>query len=89
MALGAQASAILRSVLRRAATETVAGLVVGLGLAWFLATWVEKLLFNGAPHVLRLFAAVSAVLLAAALVAAILPARRGARVDPLVALRLE
>jgi predicted permease len=89
MALGARSSAILWSVLRRASAQVAVGLLAGLGLAWLLATSVEKFLFRVEPHDLRLYAAVCIVLAATAIAAALLPARRAARVDPLVALRLE
>jgi ABC-type lipoprotein release transport system permease subunit len=62
---------------------------VGFGLAGLLATSVEKFLFRVEPHDLRLYAAVGGLLVSTALAAAFLPARRAARVDPLVALRLE
>jgi putative ABC transport system permease protein len=62
---------------------------VGLVLAWLFATSVEKFLFRVEPHDLRLYAAVCALLISTALAAAFFPARRAARVDPLVALRLE
>jgi putative ABC transport system permease protein len=89
MALGALSSTILWSVLRRASTQVAAGVLVGLGTAWLLATSVEKFLFRVEPHDLRLYAAVCTVLAATALTAAFVPARRAARVDPVIALRLE
>jgi predicted permease len=89
MALGALASTILWSVLRRAATQVGVGLIGGLVASWLLATSVQSFLFKVEPRDLRLYAAVCAVLAVTALAAAYLPARRAARVDPLVALRLE
>jgi putative ABC transport system permease protein len=89
MALGALSSTILWSVLRRASTQVALGLFLGVGLAWLLATSVERFLFGVEPHDLRIYATVCGVLVATALVAAIFPARRAARVDPLIALRLE
>jgi putative ABC transport system permease protein len=89
MALGALSSTMLWSVLRRASAHVAAGLFVGLGAAWFLTTSVDKFLFRVEPHDFRLYAVVGGVLAFAALGAAFFPARRAARVDPLIALRLE
>jgi predicted permease len=89
MALGAVPAAILRSVLGRAAIYLAGGLAIGLMGAWLLGGLVSGFLFQIPPHDLRVFAGVSALLVAAGLAAAWLPARRAARVDPLVALRLE
>lgn len=89
MALGALPSEILLSVLRRASTHVAAGLAVGLGMAWLAATSVEKFLFRVGSHDLRLYGAVAGVLVIVAFAAALIPARWAARVDPLVALRLE
>jgi ABC-type antimicrobial peptide transport system permease subunit len=76
-------------VLRRAATQVGVGLIGGLVASWLLATSVQSFLFKVEPRDLRLYAAVCAVHAVTALAAAYLPARRAARVDPLVALRLE
>jgi predicted permease len=89
MALGALPSTMLWSVLRRASGQVAVGLLVGLAAAWFLATSVDKFLFTVEPHDFRLYAVVCGVLTCAALGAAFFPARRAARVDPLIALRLE
>lgn len=89
MALGAVPSTILVSVLRRALSQVSLGLLVGLGATWLLATSVGRFLFNVEPHDPQIYAAVCGVLVLSALVAAFLPARRAARVDPLVALRAE
>jgi predicted permease len=89
MALGALSSTILWSVLRRTLLHVALGLVVGLGLTWMLATSVARFLFEVEPHDPRIYAAVCGVLVLSALTAAFFPARRAARVDPLVALRLE
>jgi putative ABC transport system permease protein len=89
MALGALPSTVLRSVLQRASSQVGLGLLAGLGVAWLTATSVEKFLFRVEPHDLRLYAAVGGVLIAAAFAAALVPAHRAARVDPVVALRSE
>jgi len=89
MALGALASTVLWSVLRRAGTQVGVGLILGFAMSWVLATSIETFLFNVEPRDFRLYAGVCAVLAFTALAAAYIPARRAARVDPLVALRLE
>ena len=89
LALGARPSAILRSVLGRAATYLIAGLAVGLPAAWGLGGLVSSFLFQVRPHDPWIFAAVATTLAATGLSAALFPSRRAARVDPLVALRLD
>jgi predicted permease len=89
MALGARAAQVSRMVLSE--SLTMVGLGVALGVAMALATGrlVASLLFELAPtDGLVLAQAVAAMVIAAA-VAAFLPARRAARVDPLVAIRCD
>ena len=87
MALGADAPAVLRSVLSQAAVYLLAGLALGFAGAFSLAGLTEAFLFQVRPHDPGVYAATGAVLVIAGLVAAWLPARRASRVDPLVALR--
>jgi putative ABC transport system permease protein len=89
MALGAAPLAILWSVLRRAAIYLATGLAIGLANAWFLSTLVSGFLFEVQPHDPLVYAGVVTVLVSTGLFAAFVPARRAARVDPLIALRLE
>jgi putative ABC transport system permease protein len=89
MALGAVPTQILRMVLGRASLYVVIGLVVGLGGAWALARFVQTFLFQVQPHDVTVYALVAVTLLVTGLVAAFVPARRAAKVDPLVALRME
>ena len=89
MALGAVPGAILRSVLGRALLYVAGGLGIGLATAWMLSTLVSSFLFEVQPHDVRIYAGVGALLVVTGLAAAFFPARRAARVDPLVALRLE
>lgn len=89
MALGAVPAQILGDVLARATTYVAIGLVLGIAGAWALARFVEKFLFEVQPHDSVVYLAVTAVLLAAGVVAALVPARRAARIDPIVALRAE
>lgn len=88
-ALGAGPATILWSVLRMAVFYLAAGLAIGLPAAWSLGAFVSGFLFEVRPRDPWIFGAVTAVLVATGLFAALLPARRAARVDPLIALRLE
>jgi ABC-type antimicrobial peptide transport system permease subunit len=88
-ALGASRSGIVRMVLAEGMKLTAAGIVAGLLIAFAATRWLETLLFQVEALDSATFAATSAVLLAAALIACYLPARRAARVDPLTALRAE
>jgi predicted permease len=87
MALGANASEILRMVLANVARWTVAGAVLGLIGAWFGARLLESMLYEVRAHDPLLFGVALMILLATPLVAACVPARRAIRVSPVVALR--
>ena len=89
IALGALPKAIMRSVLERASAHVALGVTISMGGAWLLGGLVASFLFGVAPHDLVVYAGALVVLLIASLVAAFIPARRAARVDPLVALRYE
>jgi predicted permease len=89
MALGAQRSTIVMSVLRVASVQAAIGLVAGLGLAWILATTVKTMLFEIEPREVWIYVVVGGVLGTVALLAALLPARRATKIDPIVALRSE
>jgi putative ABC transport system permease protein len=91
MALGADRRAVLSMVLRQALMLTLGGLAVGLLLAFgVVATgWISDLLFGVRPTDLLTFSVVPLVLVAVAMAASLLPARRATRVDPLEALRYE
>ncbi len=89
LALGAEPMRVVRSVLGRALTFLGAGLGLGLVAAWVLAGLVSGFLFRVEPHETWVYAAASTTLIASGLMAAFVPARRAARVDPLVALRIE
>jgi predicted permease len=89
MALGADRADIVRGVLRGPLVQTVVGLAIGAPLAYFAARALSTQLFGveWRDPVLPLTAA--AVLIASTVVAAALPARRAASVDPTMALRAE
>jgi predicted permease len=89
MALGAQQSSILGLVLRRAVVLVVIGLTLGSALAWFAARFAGSYIYGVQAHDALTFAAVTVVLAASSFLAAWLPARRAAAVDPILALRSE
>lgn len=89
LALGAQRGDVLRLILRQGMTVVVAGTALGAAVAMGLVRFVAALLYGVHPSDPLTFAGVVVVLLAAALVACWIPARRAARLDPTVALRYE
>jgi len=89
IALGAPQANILSLVLHRALLLTGIGLTAGGILAWFAVKFASGYIYGVQAHDGLTFAAVVLVLAAASLVAAWLPARRAASVDPILALRSE
>jgi putative ABC transport system permease protein len=89
MALGATRTQIIGMVLRNAVALVVAGVVAGGTAGWYLSNVAKQFLFGLDPHDPRPFVISAAALLLAAIVASILPARRAATIDPMVALRSE
>jgi putative ABC transport system permease protein len=89
LAMGADGGRIVRLVLRRGLTWVVAGMVAGILLAIFLVRSIESLLYGVEPTDPLTLVGVCALLLGIALAACWLPARRAARLDPLIALRTE
>jgi predicted permease len=89
MALGATSSRISRMVLKSVAIWTASGAAVGMAGAWFGAKLMESLLFEVRAHDPVLLAMAFTILVVVALLAAWIPARKAARVDPMVALRYE
>jgi predicted permease len=87
IALGATARDISRGVLRQVGRHLALGLVVGLPAAWGISRGFGSLFFQVGPTDPSIYVTVAALLAAVALVAAIVPARRASRVDPLVSLR--
>jgi ABC-type antimicrobial peptide transport system permease subunit len=89
MALGATRVGILAMVLRNAAMLLSVGLAIGAVASWYASAAARAFLFRLQPADPRAFAAAATLLSIAAVIAAVLPARRAASVDPLVALRSE
>lgn len=89
LAMGASPADVVRLFLREGAALTAAGVVAGLAGAFAGARLLTSLLFGVSATDPVTFAGVSAFLVAVALGASYLPARRAARVDPMLALRAE
>jgi len=89
MALGAQTVDVLKLVVRNGMTLALIGVVLGLGGAFALTRLMNTLLFGVTPTDKVTFGLVSLILVAVALLACYIPARRATRVDPLKALRYE
>jgi len=89
MALGANPADVLRLVLREGMFVVFAGVAVGVAAAFGLSRFLASVLFGVQPADPLTFASVVVVLVAVALIACYIPARRATRVDPLVALRYE
>lgn len=89
IALGARAGDVVRLVVGEGMGLTLVGLVIGLGAAAGLTRLMKSLLYGVSPTDPLTLAGVSMFLAAVALAASYLPARRAARVDPVIALRNE
>jgi putative ABC transport system permease protein len=89
MALGARPVDVLGMVLWQGLALGAAGIALGVLAAMVLTQLLRSLLFEISPSDPITFVGVAGVLLAAAGIACWLPARRAARIDPLVALRFE
>jgi predicted permease len=88
-AIGATRGQIVGLIIKQGLWKSGLGVVLGLAGAFLLSRYMTSLLFGVEPTDPIVYAAVSAVLIAVALLASYLPARRAAKIDPLVALRDE
>jgi predicted permease len=88
-AIGASQGEIVGLILKQGLWKTGVGIVLGLVGAVLLSHSMTSLLFGVKPTEPIVYAAVAAVLIAVALLASYLPARRAAKIDPLIALRDE
>jgi len=89
MAMGAQSGRILRLVVGQGMRLAVAGLTLGILIAFAATRVLSSLLFGVSAHDPLIFGGVSVVLASAAILACYIPARRATRVDPIIALRYE
>jgi predicted permease len=89
MALGARRGNVVHMVLRRALSVVLPGIVLGVAGALALTRILEGSLYEVKPVDPVTFGAVSALLFAVAVIAALVPTRRATKVDPLIALRHE
>jgi len=89
MALGAQPSDVLRLVMRQGFAVTIVSVIIGLAGAWALTRLMTGLLFGVSPTDPATYSGITLLLAVVALLACYLPARRAAKVDPMVALRYE
>jgi putative ABC transport system permease protein len=87
MALGAQASDVLRLIVQQGMIVAFTGIVIGLAASLALTRLLGTLLFDVSPTDPLTFTGVAALLLIVAFMACYLPARRAAKVDPLTAVR--
>ncbi len=88
-AIGASREQIIGMILQQGLWKAGLGVVLGLVGAFLLSRYMTTLLFGVQPTDPIVYVAVSAMLIAVALLASYLPARRAAKIDPLVALRDE
>jgi putative ABC transport system permease protein len=89
MALGAQARDVGKLVIREGVALALIGVTIGLAASLALTRLMESLLFEVSTTDQSIFAGVGALLIAVAVLACWIPARRASRVDPMVALRCE
>ena len=89
IALGAEPRAVMRMIVRQGGAVALCGIAVGLTATLAGGRFIASLLYQVSPRDPAVLGVTTATLLATALVACWIPARRAARVDPLIALRAD
>jgi predicted permease len=89
VALGAARGDVSRAVLQGTIAVILVGVAGGLGLAVAASRWLASLLFGVAPYDPIILGSTTLALVGTAVLANVLPARRAARVDPMVSLRID
>lgn len=89
VAVGAQQRDVLRLIIWRGIVLALAGIISGVGIAFAVTRFLASLLYGVRPADPVTFLAVAVLLIAVALAACFIPARRATRVDPMTALRNE
>jgi ABC-type antimicrobial peptide transport system permease subunit len=89
LALGAQLSEVQNMVVRQGMVFAAAGVGIGIGAALWLVRFIQAFLYGVQPWDPAVFIGVPVTLSLIALLAVWIPARRAARIDPMIALRYE
>jgi predicted permease len=89
LALGAEPAGVSRMIVRQGGLVAVAGIAIGLAIALVGSRLIESLLYGVSPRDPGVFGTMTLTLLAIALLACWLPARRASRLNPLDALRMD
>jgi ABC-type antimicrobial peptide transport system permease subunit len=87
MSLGARSGQVQRMILQEGGTLLAIGLLLGVTAAFFVARVIQGLLFGVAPHDPATFVGVVVLMAAIGIGACWIPARRAARIDPVIAMR--
>jgi predicted permease len=89
LALGATPAGVRRLILGDAMRRVGAGIAVGLVAAWAVSSWLTSVVFGVTPTNPAIYLVVAAVMAAVSFIAALVPALRASRLDPLNALKSE
>jgi ABC-type antimicrobial peptide transport system permease subunit len=89
MALGADRMLVMRMILREGVAKLALGVLLGVTVTYFASRALQPLLYHVSPRDPQVIAVAIAGLVAAGVLAALLPARRAMRLDPSDALRQE